>query len=1003
MNIKKTALTTAVALTVFGGSVLAETSTVSSQFIADRIEIPTGSVPTVNLSLLGLNKEGEVDRFGESDGSIIMGVVQTEIGEVGTNCGQSVHPGSTPSDPLPNAGGFASEVRYIRLNQGNGATCITYKAEVIGNETKTDRVTLYLQERIPTAEGGVRFVGIGPQITKTITVHPLSVDPEQLRIVSFVPSSVEGAVDPQGSADSDNLDGIYGVMTAGHEGGQITVRAENKNAAGEITVTLRPMIGTQEPYTFKQQMMPADQTKIDGEAQAIITLDASVTKSGIYYIEATFKDFDGNSVQMLNPDILEVKSTRKADKLSLWSPKQRIAKPDFDKLSGPAVGQVTQGTYFVVTILDEYGNETSPENFGDMTVKLQDSKGVVSGVSMVIADNASSETSDWLGNDKDEVIQLGTAELVATAVDKTTGDPLPITSSDTLSLTVTSGSVYVTGAPGTPSIVDAGTEFQFTDALYVATNEGKANPAIDPGPIVIKSVATDEELSVYRDDNAGVEALFREATAGVNEYLVSDKAGAYAQVLVNVAAIQQAAALKVEIRNAHNQVVTTINPQEVNTQYVTTIPAVSVKMSDDYGNAISPPKRDTGEFRVSTPNAANVNYDGTSGADYGTPSETLNGGQVKISYDKKGDKEFAGEDRIVLNFTKPGLGLSELTIGTIVPARKELNAINSFVETNNIPINSAVAITVEILDQNDEVLENQGTVVTVTFGGEDGDTFTPIVRNFAGELIVSGEALIFANGREVFVVEAGAQEGQFSLTFEDADKTVAAETRTITVAREIDGIDPPVNAGLKGQECADAGGIEINGKCETLPNVNNPESSDGTGNVGVLNPDGTITETSSAVIKGGISVEGGSIVQEAVINLVDKDTVSWMGNIKFDSDDIGEVVDIIVVANYFYGTNSILGGTKKVLTYNVTGGNEGETINVLTLDGEIELDELEAFISGHTITEENKAFLMYEGPFGTPPFLAGSNIDAYIGYRKQSDDGGQIIYNQKPITLRMLR
>ena len=997
MNIKKTALATAVALTVFGGSVLAETSTVQSQFIADRIEIPTGSDLSVNLALLGLDKNGEVDRFGEENGSVIMAVVQSEIGTVGNkdtrDCGGDGTPGSLPNDLTPMVGNFASDVRYVRLQQGNGRTCIKYSAEVIGNQTRTDTVTLSLQERIPTAGGGVDFVGIGKKVTKTIIIHAPLIDPGQLRVTAF-----KADPDDKQSVDDDNIttdDGISGTMTAGQAGGQITVQATNEDAVGDVTVTLTgKMFG--EKYPFTQRMVQ--------NGEAIITLDSTVIVADDYYIEATFEKFDGNSVQMVNPDILTVQSTRKADKLRLWSLKERIAKPDFENLNGPAAGQVTQGTYFVVTILDEYGNETTPENFGNATIRLQDSKGVVSNnaVNMVIASNTSKAMSDWLGNDKDEVIQLGTAELVAIAVDSQ-GEPLTITASDPLALTVTSGSVYVTEATGTPNIVDAGTEFKFTNALYVATNEGKVNPNADPGAIVIKSVATGEELSVYREATGEVKALFRKATAGVNEYLVSDKAGGYAQVLVNVAAIQQAAALKVDVRNAHNQVVTTIKPQEVDTQYVTTIPAVSVKMSDDYGNAISPPKRDTGEFRVGTPNAAKVEYDGTSGADYGTPSEAPNGGEAKVSYDTKGDKEFAGEDKIVLNFTKPGLGLSELTIGTIVPARKELNAIKSLLETNEIPINSEVAMTVEILDQNDEVLEKQGTVITVTFGGQEGDTLTPIVRDRAGNFISSGQALDFADGRKVFVIEAGAIEGQFSFTFVDAANTVSEETLTIKVTREIidiDPVDPPIDPELEGQECADAGGIVTGGECETLPAINNPN---GVGGPGVLNPDGTIEETSSAVIKGGISVDGGNIEQEAVVSLADNYEISWMGNIKFDPKDKGEVVDIIIVANYIFGTTGPMGGQKTVMTYNVTGGNEGETIDVLTIPSPVDLVTLRPFISDHTVADGNMAFLMYEGNFSAPTFLPGSNIDAYIGYRKQSDDGGQIIFNQLPITLRMMR
>jgi hypothetical protein len=58
-------------------------------------------------------------------------------------------------------------------------------------------VKVRLQERAPTAGGGVEFIDIGEVVEKTITINPPAIDTEGLRIAGFKPASV----DPRGKAD----------------------------------------------------------------------------------------------------------------------------------------------------------------------------------------------------------------------------------------------------------------------------------------------------------------------------------------------------------------------------------------------------------------------------------------------------------------------------------------------------------------------------------------------------------------------------------------------------------------------------------------------------------------------------------------------------------------------------------------------------------------------------------------------------------------------------------
>jgi len=834
MNVKKVVLTIAIMLALVSKPVWAETSTVMSMFIADRTEVEAGGV--VNLALSGLNQDGEVDLYGEEKGSVIMAVVKSEIGEV--SCGGDDHPGVDGIDnEQPATGFFTADVRYVRLVLGNGATCITYDPDVIGDQARTDVVEMFLQERFPTSNGGVRFERIGQVVAKTITVNPADTNPKALRIGAFKPAPI----DPRGAADcftttdiegnfgslnhcdsdifksaggNDSIagdirvdDGIMGEMMAGTEGGEILVTAKNPNATGSVTVTLRSKSSTQE-YSFTGRMT---------KGKSIVTIDSTVKKTGSsskiygdYYIEATMDGFD--SVQLVYEDILRVWSTGDVRGLDMWSDKTVIAKPDFDDatLKAGGVPQLTQGAEIGVHLLDQYGNYTNncpPTLSGTCTesevrVKVSDYTGTVSNTAIDLivplgtrGYSVANSKDAIIGNSANEVIGLGTGSLVARAVDAV-GNPLSqIANSEPVPITVVENSLKVDNVFVTPVL--AGTEFNFATVKAIDSRGNikilADGSSIDLGSAIqIKNMDTGEILTIHRKSDGSdiVKSLLREATGAATRFLVSVQAGVYGEVWVNTPAILPAAAIKVNFEDAHGKIRQCVKPTKTSEDEqanIVILPEVAFKMFDDYGNEAC---SNAGELRATTPNAASIEYRTLEG-NYGVPCRWLTPfslnryAHVALSYDSNGSKMFAGQDDIEVNFTKPGLGVNMLTICAGIPVSRELSYIASYIETTDIPVNSVVAMTVETFDQDNLPFRNSNTIMTVLFNGMEGDNLTPTVRLLNGKSVNSGQSFSFENGRMVFVIDVGSQSGQFSITFVDADNTAAAETATFNVTEKI--------------------------------------------------------------------------------------------------------------------------------------------------------------------------------------------------------------------------
>ncbi|RKZ42166.1 MAG: hypothetical protein DRQ41_07295 [Gammaproteobacteria bacterium] len=228
-----------------------KTSTTSGVFTADTTTVTAGSI--INLSILGLNAQGKVDTQGEQYGSRIVAMVTSAQGKV-----QALGESGLTKDEGKFEATVADEggaTRYVKLNAGVAKLSIYYPVETGGS---TDNVTITLQEVIEnsTTGGGGTEVNVIDSTEKVITINLADQTVKLLDIVGFTRGNADNKMGSSDSAiilddgtvkvydESQNAflvakesvggskivgggvyGGIDGAMTAGEEGGQVTVVA----------------------------------------------------------------------------------------------------------------------------------------------------------------------------------------------------------------------------------------------------------------------------------------------------------------------------------------------------------------------------------------------------------------------------------------------------------------------------------------------------------------------------------------------------------------------------------------------------------------------------------------------------------------------------------------------------------------------------------------------------------------------------------------------------------
>jgi len=1036
-NIKKTAIASAIALTIATGAVGAKTSTVGGAFILDRTEISPGGV--VNLAILGLNAEGQVDTQGEQFGSTIIGMVKS------AQCEIYVGSDSATASDL-NEGYFASSTKYIQLTDGRGKVFVKCPTTVSG----TDTIEVKLQEKSTNSTtGGTELKDITSLTTKTITITPPSTEPMGLAIVAFYPADS----DPRGEMDCFQVkdecpetdDGISGEMTAGTAGGQIVVWAKNSAASGDVTVTLK---GAEE-YTYTAAMT---------QGSATVTLDNKLTQAGEYYIEATMGD--DSSVQMVYPDKLKVWSTGKPTSLKLYATKERIAKPDFS--TSFTNDQIAQGTEIWAKLMDEYGNSTTQchpskndsgmtvcTNTDELNITLSDSNGVADasklGLYIPAGDSdgrTQAKTGDAiLGNDDEELVNVGTASLVASAFDSS-GTPSTIVtgSSDPLEIQVVSTSLAAEVHGDFTADQMAGEEFNAFMDVTVLNDKGQvhvdsSNNPISPNDIVVKSLATGEESVAPPDSTGIVRGLFEKQTGSDYRYLLSDQAGNYGQILLEAAGISSAAASKVEFYNAHGQMLTEVPSTDIfpDKTYYSLIPEISFRMMDSYGNNKTGEQPltsdDTGQFTVFSSNGTVV-YNTPEG-NLGVPGRWIqefvdspdNGypSLAAIIYQATGDSLFAGQDALTVSFTKPGV--EDMTLTTTVPAYQGLTEIKSYLEQDSIPVNSEVAVSVDVLDENGDLFmppdPTAATNVTISFNGQEGDTITPTLTEVlwnetegmtqeqceAGSQMIwmdetcfemttmsvtSGQNLDFTqtSGRKVFIVNAGPDEGQFSLNFTHTNEqgTEVKETRIITVGPTV-------------PECvSDPTTCQAQEACEKTLSIFSEEQchlTDARNSADTTQPEYPVDDNDAKFAGGVLNRTQKETEYKAETTFTEIDIFQVAGVIQVDKEDLGKEADLLVaieVLTYdkLYNSWHMLRGCSTQEKAN----NQCPSIGWFLEEWKpLLINKLKPFKQVDAL-EEYHTLYIYTGNLEGP-----GHVRLYMGYMitQEGEDQGKVVYSYDPI------
>jgi len=634
--------------------------------------------------------------------------------------------------------------------------------------------------------------------------------------------------------DGDGIvDGIDGGMTAGKAGGQITMVAwrtvpkgpgdeanalVEQRATGTATLVLEG-ISTGQTYTYSASMV---------KGQAIFTIPSEVTKADTYYIKGTLEGYDGNSVDLYDDDTLTVLPTGTPNKLKLSSQKSVIGRAlDAGNTGNPVDGSETM---VKVTMLDEYGNSlTMNPNAGGNTIKLSDTTGVV-GAGKLSFPYGESKAWFKMGGDPNTTtnklgltpgLQIGVQKLGTTSVIAEIENQTAISPSDPLEISIVEKQLraYIndgsdtTIAPvgGSPSLMTtfanpprlAGEEFKgfLVDVWTGAPGSESSVAAAVATTMTVSHVVKGkvvESLNPTLDTGAGstgdtvLEVLFEEATADITDttkyspkdeyYVIGDRDGLYGQVIVtnqgvnNLLDITPAAASNVELVNGHYEIMPSVGTyyNRNTSKYESTVPERQLYMMDAFGNVISPDN--TGTVTMTSAKGAavtqGVDARGTTHDGKMQPSQDDHGAWI-ASYSAEGVDAFVGADTFTLGFTKPGVGTHDLT--TNVPEKSVLTEIVPNIEQTAIPQNAKVALTLETLDQNGDLFNDPKSVnqgVQITFSG----TLTPRVTDNLGNVLASGSNIKFNEeiGRKVLIVEAGALEGDFTLTFTNADKTISA-------------------------------------------------------------------------------------------------------------------------------------------------------------------------------------------------------------------------------------
>lgn len=1030
---KKTVLAAAIAATLSMGlfnSAVADTSTTAGSFIMDRIEVKAGD--TVNLSLLGLDKDGKVDQFGESSGAEIYAVVNSlkgkvrlstneddgngvtsdtetsyqKLGTVGGLSSNAATVTDTSVDPSvdrgtqgPSSGNFAASVRYVKLTNGLGAVHIYYEPTTPAGE---DTVTVTLQESFKNADGGVTTKVI-ESATKTVKINPRSSDTTSLNIMSFSDSDLGVA-----GEDSTFSDGVNGRITAGKTGATVVVNAYKDNGAmdtaatGTVTLNLRPNREATPQYSFTGEMKngtatitfdtSGDHEKITKERDT--PLSASPLNADFYYMEATMPvgtDADDNVVTVnsidMSPyaaDTLRVADTGKAVKLKLSElyGRTRVSKQN---------AQPNAGT-LVVEYLDEYGNKTTGPAAG-ATVSFDDTNDLSFTDTRKVTFTNSKSSLSLAGSD----IKTGEASFVASIADQTAiapSEPFPLTIkteslianhmamiSGNANNAQQAGSSFLgfdvridgnsnTSIDGNGSFDSTDTAFSKTTAVEV-TNRVEINGKRETSASTVLITGTDAGKAKVKYKTATDIISGTACPTDTRWWVIGDTDGDYGQTAIDTSTlcVKQGEVSQSALLNGHYLPVSSLSPVLNDDDYDVTVNNFNLYVMDANGNFQT--AGDAGTVVVSSSNGEESSS---------TPFDpATNTGSVTVSYPTKGSAAFSGEDTIELKFSEPDLTGS---VKTTIPALAVLDTVMMEVEDLPVPANGEIAVTILTKDQNGDSIQSTGdNAVSLTISGD----VIPTVTNIAGTTTYNTGSKVDtgANGRLVMKVAVGQTTGTFKLRVaSSADGEIFAEKEFTVSANAVVTCAAGAEANCKTEtECTGVNGEwDANANsCKASTTTAAPDDLGGS----AANPDGSPLETTTK-FTGGVSIEDGAPANQATI----KETDEFKLTVVVDVDDnhVGLEAEVVQVALF-----AELG---KFFMNTADGWKEW---NLLTDEGALNIGGLEPSAPAAALVDP-LTIDVYQGSFEGLGF-AGLNIWVYAGY--MVTDTGALVFSGNPVKIKV--
>jgi hypothetical protein len=455
-------------------------------------------------------------------------------------------------------------------------------------------------------------------------------------------------------------------------------------------------------------------------------------------------------------------------------------------------------------MLDQYGNKTKAGN--SMIVNLKDATEHVSNTAISFSFSATDvcvlNSMTILGDAKDEVLKLGTADMIGHIKNQTA-----IADSDVVLLKIVPDQLVATNllfAGKAP--VQAGVSITKNvlgiNAFQVNKDDGTFVNTGGPTTMEIRHMYNGYMLEktegTIGQNTADLGARFDKSSSDSatgssyksEYYVLATTEGTYGEVVVPAALIAvpdiiPASPSKHKMVDGHGQEITSMKaakvPNSDPVEYRALFRENNVKMEDDYGNETSP----------SLPIDL-LSSNGTVSNHSDLKANDTAGDMSSVTYDPT--SFVGGDDLVQFVFKEPKMTGSDITVQ--VPVNKELTEIKLDVESDKIPVNGVVPVRVTSWDQFGEIYAHSkgifleidadsSVAVRVFYVDVNGNEMGPIANN---TLINNSKV----NGRSVLAVYAlNGTTGNFVLNVRDADNVITA-SQTFEITRKFEDftVDP---------------------------------------------------------------------------------------------------------------------------------------------------------------------------------------------------------------------